>query len=319
MINTLTQEQLKELVSITAEKLRIKFPAIIEKDYYVTQVIKSLSGIENEHFRLVFAGGTCLAKAYKIVKRMSEDIDFKIQLKNENEFSSNNQLIKALKNFRQLIQSSISLPNLKLDEFRVRNDGKYVFAELTYPALFDVNDVLRPHLLLEFTHSNIRLGLENLSINTIIEENNNIPTPSPPTSINCISINETAIEKWIGLTRKIIAIERNHIQDDTTLIRHIYDLNAIKNAGKIESDFLTLAKTIMNEDAEQFKNQHPEYFANPNNEIHASLATLKNNAKWKERYQKFINTMVYDSKTAPMYENAILLLEELSNEVLKFL
>jgi len=48
----LTQEQLKELVSVTAETLRIKYPSIIEKDYYVTHVIHSLSGIENEYFRL---------------------------------------------------------------------------------------------------------------------------------------------------------------------------------------------------------------------------------------------------------------------------
>jgi predicted nucleotidyltransferase component of viral defense system len=76
----LSQEQLKELVSITSEKLGIRYPAIIEKDYYVTHIINSLSGIENEYFRLIFAGGTCLAKAHKIVKRMSEDVDFKIQL-----------------------------------------------------------------------------------------------------------------------------------------------------------------------------------------------------------------------------------------------
>jgi hypothetical protein len=62
----LTQEQLKELVSVTAEKLRIKFPFIIEKDYYVTHAIHSLSGIENEYFRLIFAGGTCLAKAHRL-------------------------------------------------------------------------------------------------------------------------------------------------------------------------------------------------------------------------------------------------------------
>jgi hypothetical protein len=55
---------------------------VIEKDYYVTQVIHILSDTENEYFRLVFAGGTCLAKAHKIVKRMSEDVDFKIQLHN---------------------------------------------------------------------------------------------------------------------------------------------------------------------------------------------------------------------------------------------
>ncbi|MDL2356269.1 MAG: nucleotidyl transferase AbiEii/AbiGii toxin family protein [Pseudomonadota bacterium] len=30
------------------------------------------------HFRWVFCGGTCLAKAYGILERMSEDVDFKV-------------------------------------------------------------------------------------------------------------------------------------------------------------------------------------------------------------------------------------------------
>lgn len=82
----LKQEQLRELVSVAAEALSVRYPSIIEKDYYVTRVINALSGVENEYFRLIFAGGTCLAKAHKIVKRMSEDIDFKIQIKNKEDF-----------------------------------------------------------------------------------------------------------------------------------------------------------------------------------------------------------------------------------------
>src|SRR5437870_2342574 len=69
--------------------------AVVEKDYYVTQVIHALSDIQNEYFRLVFAGGTCLAKAHRIVDRMSEDIDFKIQIKNNINFSRS-RLIKEL-------------------------------------------------------------------------------------------------------------------------------------------------------------------------------------------------------------------------------
>ncbi len=46
MDKPLTQEQLKELVLLTAETLRIQYPSIIEKDYYVTSAIHSLSGIE---------------------------------------------------------------------------------------------------------------------------------------------------------------------------------------------------------------------------------------------------------------------------------
>ena len=54
MDKPLTQELLKELVLLTAETLRIQYPSIIEKDYYVTSAIHSLSGIENEYFRLIF-------------------------------------------------------------------------------------------------------------------------------------------------------------------------------------------------------------------------------------------------------------------------
>lgn len=59
MPNLLNQDQLKELVSIAAESLNIRNPSILEKDYYVTRIMHALSGIENEYFRLIFAGGTC--------------------------------------------------------------------------------------------------------------------------------------------------------------------------------------------------------------------------------------------------------------------
>lgn len=35
----------------------------------------------------------------------------------------------------------------------------------------------------------------------------------------CISVDETVIEKWVGLTRRITAIARAYHPDDETLIR----------------------------------------------------------------------------------------------------
>jgi len=86
--------------------------SIIEKDYYVTQLIQALSGVENEYFRLVFCGGTCLAKAHRIVQRMSEDVDFKIQRKPTTDDFSKSHMLKELKAFRQELQSKFSIPNL---------------------------------------------------------------------------------------------------------------------------------------------------------------------------------------------------------------
>jgi predicted nucleotidyltransferase component of viral defense system len=86
--------------------------SVIEKDYYVTQVIKALSAVENEYFSIVFCGGTCLAKAHKIVQRMSEDVDFKIQRKATTSDFSKSYMLKELKAFRLELQERTIIPNL---------------------------------------------------------------------------------------------------------------------------------------------------------------------------------------------------------------
>jgi predicted nucleotidyltransferase component of viral defense system len=56
----LNKKDLRDLIETTLLNIKLT-GAVIEKDYYVTQVIHALSDIQNEYFRLVFAGGTCLA------------------------------------------------------------------------------------------------------------------------------------------------------------------------------------------------------------------------------------------------------------------
>ena len=47
-------------------------PAIIEKDYYVTIILKALA---KRAPNLLFKGGTSLSKCHKIITRFSEDFD----------------------------------------------------------------------------------------------------------------------------------------------------------------------------------------------------------------------------------------------------
>ena len=50
-------------------------PAIIEKDYYVTMILKALAKrVPN----LLFKGGTSLSKCHKIINRFSEDFDISL-------------------------------------------------------------------------------------------------------------------------------------------------------------------------------------------------------------------------------------------------
>lgn len=311
-------EKLIRLISDTGEYLGLE-ETVIEKDYYVTQVIHALAGIENEYFRLVFCGGTCLAKAHKIVSRMSEDVDFKIQIKKIDATFSKNRLVKELKKFRLYIKSKLVFPDLIISEPIVRNNGQYSKIEIYYPSSFPLHSGLRPHILLEFTLSDIRLAVDKRPVKTLIEENMENTSLFASSLTQCVSVDETAIEKWVGLTRRIIAIEREYHPDDSTLIRHVYDLNSIKLAKRIQANFFTLAKEIIINDAKQFKNQHPEYFADPGVEIRQSLALLRNKLLWKERYQEFIETMVYDNTYVLEYNQAIENLENISAEVIEAL
>src|SRR3990167_8031994 len=288
----LNKKDLQELIEVARQHINLP-AAVIEKDYYVTQTIHALSNIESECFRLVFAGGTCLAKAHKIVNRMSEDIDFKIEIKKDNNFSRS-RLIKELKEFRSKMKSSLIVPGLTVSEDLVCNEGKYQRVILKYPCSSQINSTLRPDLLLEFTLSDIRFSIENLSVKTIIESVLKEITLFSSPQTQCVSIGETAIEKWVGLTRRIIAIEREYHHDD----------------------FVTLAKSIVNNDAKQFKNQNPENSADPSAEISRPLTLLKNKPLWKKRYQEFIETMVYDSIAIQDYVSAIKNLDNLSKTII---
>lgn len=65
------KELFREVIVATAEDLGIVVP-IVEKDYYVTMILKILS---EEQSDCVFKGGTSLSKCHHAIERFSEDVD----------------------------------------------------------------------------------------------------------------------------------------------------------------------------------------------------------------------------------------------------
>lgn len=65
------RELFRDAILLTSERLGVS-EDIVEKDYYVTLILKKLSTIE---YPIVFKGGTSLSKAFHVIDRFSEDID----------------------------------------------------------------------------------------------------------------------------------------------------------------------------------------------------------------------------------------------------
>lgn len=65
------REEFRNAVNFTAKEIGYQ-AAIVEKDYYVTMILK---GLAERLPYIVFKGGTSLSKCYGVIDRFSEDID----------------------------------------------------------------------------------------------------------------------------------------------------------------------------------------------------------------------------------------------------
>lgn len=65
------RELFRDAILLTSQKLEVS-EDIVEKDYYVTMILKRLSECP---YPVVFKGGTSLSKAFRVIDRFSEDID----------------------------------------------------------------------------------------------------------------------------------------------------------------------------------------------------------------------------------------------------
>lgn len=76
-LNLSTQDR-KDVFEAEAERLDT-LPTYVEKDFWVCFVLDILyNGLPSDHPRLLFKGGTSLSKAYGLIRRFSEDVDFTV-------------------------------------------------------------------------------------------------------------------------------------------------------------------------------------------------------------------------------------------------
>lgn len=107
------EELFREVMETAAAELKIPV-SIVEKDYYITMVLKGLSQKAPE---CVFKGGTSLSKCYHVIDRFSEDIDisFSDTLTQGERRKLKNEIIASL-------SKELELPIIDWDRARSRRD-----------------------------------------------------------------------------------------------------------------------------------------------------------------------------------------------------
>ncbi len=101
---------------------------------------------------------------------------------------------------------------------------------------------------------------------------------------------------------------------DPTLVRHIYDLHALRE--RIDPARLAqLARAIAAADAEEFRNQDPAYAADIEGETRNTIVALQTDPTYRQRYDDFVAAMVYGERWA--FDEAVGTVVGLANEVWK--
>ena len=228
------RKQFQDAIGITYEQTGI-MPQIIEKDYYVTMLLRVLA--EKMPY-IVFKGGTSLSKCHKVIKRFSEDIDLTIDT-----LLSQGQK----KKFKQVIVESaeeLGLTIENLNETRSRRDyNRYIIAYESVIALD--SSVLRTAVLLETSYTAVSFPTVELLVDSYIGDMMKEEAPQLrevfqllPFSMKVQGIDRTLVDKVFAICDYYI---QANVQKHS---RHLYDIYKLFPLVPQDSDFQELISEV---------------------------------------------------------------------------
>ena len=205
----------REAVNFTAAKTGFA-ARLVEKDYFSTVFLDYLTDSAGD--RLVFKGGTCLAKVYAGFYRVSEDLDFTISLPVDTSRTQRRQAVVAVKDAVAGVGDHLSAFDVGQPLTGANNSTQYNGSvQYTSPTTGQPESILIEVSLREPLLTPTIQG----QAKTILLDPINGEAIVPELLLTCISRNEAIAEKLrAALSRLGVAI------------RDFYDLHhAVENLG----------------------------------------------------------------------------------------
>jgi predicted nucleotidyltransferase component of viral defense system len=225
----LEKETFSEAILATAEHFKIN-EVFVEKDYWVTLVLKNLSQSKFKN-RVVFKGGTSLSKAYKLISRFSEDIDLAIIPEAGTSGNEVKQLIRDIEKGITKGLSSIETPGVtsKGSKFR-KTVFEYPrillggsFGQASDKLLVEINSFASPHPYREMVIQSMIANFLSLTDRKDVIESQGLNN----FRVNVLGLERTLTEKVLSLVRA--SYSENSLSELSAKIRHLYDLHFIVN------------------------------------------------------------------------------------------
>lgn len=107
-------------------------PGLVEKEWHVVRAIRVIADIDHGQVRPVFSGGTSLSIGWGLIKRFSEDIDFKVAMPETRSLSQSRAQRSA---YRKKVLNALTGTDFELvGKPLSRNQSTFFSADLAYPT-----------------------------------------------------------------------------------------------------------------------------------------------------------------------------------------
>lgn len=228
------EKDFKDAIQATAEKLKIR-DIFIEKDYWVTFVLKELSKSDLKD-DVVFKGGTSLSKAFDIINRFSEDIDLVLLGKED---LSGNQIKNKLKKIEKTLivaplKEDAGFEHSKGSKIRKigyeypKRLGEYEFGHATKTLILELNAFANPSPVIKKPIETYIAKFFRETNGSFIEEYG-----LHPFEVSVLNTSRTFVEK-------VLSLARISIDDDESFsslkkkVRHFYDIHKLYETEEIQ-------------------------------------------------------------------------------------
>lgn len=293
------------LVEDIADRLRAD-KSLIEKDWHVVRAIGVLANLDHGDAMPVFSGGTSLSKGWGLIKRFSEDIDFKVGMPVS---VNRSQDAKRRKAYRDLVLNALAAAEFEpAGEVMKRDEHRFFQADFTFKSLFQTGRGLRPHLRVEMTFMEPALPPIARPIQSLIAQVRRLPPEVA--AFACIDPVETAADKLSALAWRVCTRQRGSDRDDPTIIRHLHDLAALAERIQSSREFRPLVLAAVSGDTKRGGGKAPpeagERFA-------LMLDRLTREAFWAAEYEEYVRGVSFAEPGERItFEAALVAVKELA-------
>jgi predicted nucleotidyltransferase component of viral defense system len=307
-LKTITGEQARLINDARAEGIVALSAAILEKDILVTETLRAIAAQSDYGAALTFGGGTCLSKAHGLIRRMSEDVDFRVVPHDLPTLSRSARRARLREIHSRLLEVLRAVGfEAREEDVHVRNEHQSFSCALRYQSVYDAHVSLRPSVLVEFTAIQPRLPTKNLELRPLIDILTGRKTAEPVT-FACMAVEEICCEKIVSYLRRSAEYlaQREHSQYEERHARHIYDVHCIET-GYFEKGSQRPSDAFIHElvvaEAQQFGDRVEGFAADPIGVMQASLKSVSERPEFKQHYTRLASDLIYGD-VRPTFEEA---------------